>query len=197
MIKNNFTNVLGLILLLPLTNCGGSGSSTASSGCNPCIIYVSATTSTANLSGVSGADSICQNDANKPSSVGTAKALIVDGTNRVACTSANCSGGTSEHTDWVLQPSVAYTRSDSTYIATTTSAGIFSFNIPNPIYAPATNIWTGLSTDFTTAGDCTNWTNSAAVVDGEMGESDLADVSAIQIGTSFCHLTRALYCVEQ
>ncbi|GBF44125.1 hypothetical protein LPTSP2_34280 [Leptospira ellinghausenii] len=40
--------------------------------------------------GISGLDSQCNSDENKPSGSGTYKAMVADGTNRIACTSANC-----------------------------------------------------------------------------------------------------------
>ena len=48
------------------------------------------------------ADQKCSDDVDKPST-GTYNAMVVAGTTRRACSSANCGGGTGEHIDWVLQ----------------------------------------------------------------------------------------------
>ena len=84
-------------------------------------------------------------DSNYPGS-GTYKALITDGTNRVACTSANCAtGGAGENINWVLTPSTEYFRTDgTTEIGVTTSAGIFSFPLSNAITASGV-AWTGFA----------------------------------------------------
>ena len=49
-----------------------------------------------NLGGISGADARCSSDGNKPST-GTYKAMIVSGTTRRACSTANSGGGSSEN----------------------------------------------------------------------------------------------------
>jgi hypothetical protein len=91
------------------------------------MIFTTSGTNNGNFGGMAGADAYCTSDANKPTR-GTYKAMLVDGTNRVACTSSFCGGsGVSEHVDWVLDPTTLYSRSDGTPIGTTTSAGVFTF----------------------------------------------------------------------
>src|SRR5690606_20294444 len=56
------------------------------------------------------------------------KALLVHGTERVACTTAQCSGCASEHVDWVLSPNTHYLRADGvTLVGTTNDLGLWSF----------------------------------------------------------------------
>ena len=128
-----------------------SGSSGGSSGCSTCTIFVTTGTSDGLIGagGIAEADAFCMADAGYPGT-GTYKALIVDGTNRIACTTANCSGGAGEHTDWVLKASTAYVRSNgSTAIGTTTAEGIFSFPLTNSWASGSGKLLTRLFKNFT------------------------------------------------
>src|SRR6185369_3589397 len=93
----------------------GSGNP-GSSLCNPCKIFITANNYRPafdfyGINGVNSADTKCGAEAVTMSLSGTYKALIVDGTNRIACTSANCSGtGNAEHVDWVLRANTAYSQ---------------------------------------------------------------------------------------
>ncbi|PKA12234.1 hypothetical protein CH372_10220, partial [Leptospira meyeri] len=105
--------------------------------------------------GISGFDNHCNNSANKPSGSHTYKALISDGIKRRACSTANCSGGTSEHIDWVLKPNQQYKRKDGTTIIGTTNAnGIFVSSLTNVIDpdmfdGASDHVFTGVNADWT------------------------------------------------
>lgn len=153
-----------------------------------------------NFGGVAGGDTLCTTDANRPA-LGTYKAMIV-GTGRVACTTANCgTGGASEHTDWVLAPNMNYVRTDNTLIATSTSAGIFSFPLTAGFAPSGTNpeLWTGLTSTWLTSGgaNCTNWTTTGGT--GIVGIADLTTSGAINIYSQNCNRndSQRLACVEQ
>ena len=177
---------------------GDAGSGGGSSVCTTCKIFVTASGFTGSLGGVAGADAKCMSDANYPGH-GTYKAMIVDGSSRVACTSANCSGGTSEHTDWVLHPTTSYTRVDGTQIGTTTSAGIFSFPLSASISTVGNWTLTGLAATWTANGSrCLNWTSGVHAQLGQAGFSDHTDSGTIASATIFCDFaTAGLFCVEQ
>lgn len=156
-------------------------------------IYVTAITYGGDLDGVTGADTICGMDSGKPST-GTYKAMLAAAT-RIACTTASCSGGVGEHTDWVLQPSANYARTDGTAIGTTTSAGIFSFPLTNGIGTTGT-VWTGLASNWTnSANNCGNWDNSG--VNGTEANAANTDSSSIATALFGCGNSDHLYCVEQ
>lgn len=152
--------------------------------------------------GIAGADALCMADSNYPGN-GTYKALMMDGVNRVACTTSNCGGGVSEHTDWVLAASTTYLRSDdTTTIGTTTSAGIFSFPLTNAFSSTSNSIWTGLHANWTLAthhcdGTAAPWTSSLSSVLGKVGVSDSTASNAITDNNDQCNLLCNLYCVEQ
>lgn len=167
------------------------------------IFLTAGTWSGGSVAGVSGADSKCSADTNNPGS-GTYKAMIVDGTNRVACTSANCvTGGTSEGTDWVFIAGITYVQSDgTTELFTADDNGVYTGTLSTAISNwdnPSENdrAWTGLNTDWTSgSNNCTNWAESS----GYYGAYSNYTYTAAWFGASggdSCTRTFPLICVEQ
>ncbi|GIX41258.1 MAG: hypothetical protein KatS3mg129_0991 [Leptospiraceae bacterium] len=103
------------------------------------------------INGIEKADFVCNNDPKKPNN-NLYKAMIVDGTNRRACSTPECSGGTIEHIDWVFKPNTSYYRADDTLLFTTNDKGIIpsTENIVNSIThaGEVYEYWTGLDTDW-------------------------------------------------
>ncbi|EOQ97178.1 PF07588 family protein [Leptospira wolbachii serovar Codice str. CDC] len=175
-------------------------------------VFVTAATFDGNLLGITGADAKCAADTNKPAT-GTYKAMITDGTNRVACTTDNCGGGPGENFNWVFQPGEIYVRS-------TDSASLFTANASGIILAPAANMlnhsfdsgtpakeyWTGFAqTSYWQEASpnaeytCSNWTSNAFSADGgRVGASNSTTYSAIRSGSGrSCDANYYLLCVEQ
>ncbi len=133
----------------------------------------------------------------------TYKAMIVDGVNRVACTTENCSGGVSEHVDWVLQPYTEYYRIDgTTLIDQTNDKGLFTAPLTNTYRdAPGTNeafrIWVGIYNDWTSSSDnCDLWTSTES--SGTHARIDQTDNQAINYSGQLCSDNlNFLLCVEQ
>lgn len=80
--------------------------------------------------GIEGADNLCAlaKDNEQPALPGTGseyRAPLIDSGNRVACTSINRAGGSSEHVDWVLGANTSYKLPDGTVVFTTNASGIF------------------------------------------------------------------------
>lgn len=151
--------------------------------------------------GIQGADYLCMNDANKPST-GTFKALIVDHAtgHRIACTTAFCGGGAAEHVDWVLSANSTYYRVDgTTVIGTTNASGIFDFtaDLQNSMSATSSDVWTGLFSNWSTRSyDCNGWDGTGTEGDG--GNSGSTSVGSVSFTWSFCAMdTASLICVEQ
>ena len=158
------------------------------------------------------ADAICMADGAYPGT-GTFKAMLVDGVNRRACTTANCSGGVAEHIDWVFQPNTSYVRAAGGLVVMITNAdGIFVFgSLTNSFGAGATKYWTGLrnspAVDWVTdAADLCNdsgqpWDDaSGGVNQGNKGDEALtttASVAGAGTGPQCDNTTRTLLCVEQ
>lgn len=162
-------------------------------------VFLTATPNNGNLAGPTGGDSLCGLDGNYPGS-GTYKAMVVDGVTRIACTSANCGGGTGEHSDWVLAAATTYYRSDNTTeIFATDANGIFDFSgtLTNSFDTGGTRYWTGLNTDWTTsADDCGDWAGTGG--NGEEGVPTATDATAINDASAQgCTAARRLVCVEQ
>jgi hypothetical protein len=202
--------VLILLVFIIINSCGGSGNSSTSTSselvCESdqyCLAFLTTSTNNADVdansngNGIEEADTFCNADGNKPNSR-TYKALLVDGTNRTACTTANCgTGGASEHTDWVFQASTQYRRGDgTTIIGTTDSNGIFSFNLTNSIGTIFHSVWGGINSNWTTATDtCSSW--SVITGSGQTGLGDSATTLAIDHLTTNCNFSGRFYCVEQ
>lgn len=200
--------IITLISLLP--KCSGSSSTNetevhAINGGK--ILFITDSTFNGNLGGISGADDLCNSDANKPNS-STYKAMIVaDSPARRACTHPDCSNsGASEHFDWVLSPNTEYYRDDgTTLIGTTNSAGIFSFPLDNTyLLTEGSNdverIWTGISDDWINDYECSSWTVSTPGGFPNIGghaRIDATDSQAIRYSTQRCSEFSHLACVEQ
>jgi len=155
--------------------------------------------------GIAKADNWCQTEFGA-----TYKSMIVDGTNRRACTAANCvTGGITENINWVLRPNVTYTRSDGTTpLFTADWNGVWDFAaIPpawggsffNPLTTVRSIAWTGLWNDWRV--DISNWhcTSWTGVGTGEAGWSDVQiDTFLNGDGGAACTgIFYSLYCVEQ
>jgi hypothetical protein len=176
---------------------------TTAAACTTCKMFVTTSTYTgATIGGITGADAKCASDASKPAT-GTYKAFLVDDTNRIACTTANCSGGASENKNWVMKASTPYTRVDGTAIGTTTAAGIFPAFITNPISTTGDvlfgNIRTGMAfaKDWTSRvnGHCTNYTVSTGT--STDGDASSGTTNYLYVNGGACSGAKSLLCVEQ
>ena len=162
------------------------------------IIYLTSMPKKANFGGVNGADAQCNLS---PPTAGTYKALLVDGTTRVACTTAQCAtGGATEGVDWVLAPNTKYVRADgTTVIGTSSSSAIFAFPLDASIGTIGYSYWTGLNADWTTSTDtCSGWTQTSDVFasEGSANTSDNAAIAGVNEGCAM--LAGAFFaCVEQ
>ncbi|OFZ26902.1 MAG: hypothetical protein A2381_19950 [Bdellovibrionales bacterium RIFOXYB1_FULL_37_110] len=194
--------LLSLVMLALFSSCGDLSNqgdpNEACDGKDYCHIFISSSTTKGNLaasgSGIDEADAICT--ASKPANTGTVKAFLSDGTNRVACTSADCSGGIGEHIDWVLAANREYRRPGGAVVIGTTDAfGIFGFPLLSEFYSSAGTIFTGMTTDYRPANDCTNWTSTLGT--GTNGVLDSKLSNALSSADNSCNNTHHILCVEQ
>jgi len=212
---------VGLLAMLVLAACGSKSTEGQTDRCNPCKTFVTQSMFTGDLiteegsgmaNGIMAADALCMADANytnEAGGVGIYLALIVDGTNRVACTSGNCiTGGSSEHVNWVLHKNTAYYRSDGkTLVMTTNQNGIYDFgsgDLPASFAGGVINYWTGFSFPaWTTGRHCSAWTSSSNAGGnaniGDAGRSDQVGIEAISGPSNLCSANpwAGLLCVEQ
>jgi len=162
------------------------------------VIYLTSTPKKANFGGVSGADAQCNSS---PPIAGSYKALLVDGTTRVACTSAQCAtSGAAEGSDWALAPNTKYVRPDgTTVIGTTSAAAIFPFPLAASIGTSGVSYWTGLNANWTTSADsCSGWTQTSGFSASE-GLGDQTDSQSINgVSDNCATLAGAFFaCVQQ
>lgn len=177
-------------------SCGQDGVAPGFSGVK--LMYATNATYNGNLGGISGADAKCMSDVNYPGT-GTYKAMISDNTNRRACTTAFCTGGSSEHIDWVLKADTEYLRSpDNAVLGMTNAAGVFTSPFENPVAASGSQLhWLGfMNFSASATWHCANWTNGGAGADGR-----LDNVNNLQpwqgLGASGCLNLAKIICVEQ
>ncbi len=169
-------------------------------------IFITASQYNGNLGYPSGGDVKCNSDSNKPSGGSIYKALLVDASYRVACTSGDCTN-IAQNIDWVLRPNTTYGRaSDAKVIFNTNSAGIFVFTSGGTLTnsfdsGSQKNYWTGMNGQWQnpTTG-CYFWGSNSVIYDGASGYSDRIDVESIfsSVPTlGACQYSKYLLCVEQ
>ncbi|WP_244290288.1 DUF1554 domain-containing protein [Leptospira bourretii] len=206
--SNNNDNTAAAGALALVANNSSTSSSSTTPSCTTtgtCKIFIANPTAPINA-GISGFDTHCNNSTNKPSGSYTYKALVSDGIKRRACSTANCSGGTSEHIDWVLKPNQQYKTNDGTTIIGTTNAnGLFPVPLTNSIQPTAIDgssdlVITGLNDNWTAGDDCNDWTGTG---NGKYGAHIEVGIKAFSEATMACSdLINNTYkgkaiCVEQ
>ncbi len=168
------------------------------------FIFITTGTYNGNRGGLSGADTNCANEkSNNYSSLptGTYKAMLVDGVSRRACTTANCGGGVSENSNWILKPSQSYYH-PTTYalVFTTNAKSILDFPINSQLDTNATKFWwTGMDVDWTDPSDnCNSWAATGVTgYTGKGGELSVGFISRGLAGSTICTTNLHLVCVEQ
>lgn len=147
--------------------------------------------------GIMGADSLCMSSTGKPYTSGTWKALIA-GSARTACSTADCSGGAGENSNWVLAANTKYfTAGENKVIGTTNANGIFAFPLTNGLVNAAGFYYTGLNTDWTTSADtCSDWTEGT-MGDAAVGAPGAVNSTAITTAGLCVGPMNFVLCVEQ
>ncbi|MCE9499398.1 MAG: DUF1554 domain-containing protein [Leptospira sp.] len=161
--------------------------------------------------GIAGADAICAtektaNFSTLPGNASDYKAMIVDGTNRRACTSANCTtSGTSEGISWVFKASTTYYLPDKSVVLTTNGNGVVV--LPNlttgltKAFDPSSSKkwWTGLNLDWTlfNIDYCTVWTIGTTVPSAMAGIGNELGQNSINGSFDACNNLYRLICVRQ
>lgn len=163
-------------------------------------IYVTAAVPSGNLGGIAGADALCMSSGRRPSSVAIAKALVVDGVSRRACSTAFCAGE-KESIDWPLQGNVSYYNTAGNLIGTTNAKGLFF--LPMPSYRGFSTtyetIWTGLNANWTSnSANCMGFTSASPAAMSKVGISFVPVQQLIDNGTNSCDSAiQSIVCVEQ
>ncbi|WP_167882434.1 DUF1554 domain-containing protein [Leptospira sarikeiensis] len=175
---------------------------------NDKLIWVTSLTKTGNLnSGMTVADDSCNDgaDPNKPTDMGSAtyKALIVDGSTRIATTNGSTSAG---QTNWVLDANQDYYLKSgslpySNRVFTTNSSKLFSFGSLTTAFSGsgADSFWTGLNSNWTTSTNhCNMWTDDiTSGINGQFGIGNALGSSSISSGAASCSVAKKFICVQQ
>ncbi len=126
------------------------------------------------------------------------KAFAIDGVNRIACTTGNCNGGTSEHLDWVLNVATDYYSQSKVKIFTTSASSGIINNLDQILDSTGLEFWTGLNNNYTTGLRCSNWNSPLGAFTARtgIGNTTFKD-DFISKQSTFCNLTRRVLCVRQ
>jgi hypothetical protein len=162
-----------------------------------CYIYATAGAWLGDLGGspgIAGADARCMSDSNKPSS-GTYKAIIGDGSTRVATITADVGDG---QLGWVLYASTEYRRPDGLTVMTTGTNKLFLFGaLSNPIASSGT-YHTGFNSGWITNAHCNQWSDNTGGAQGRYGTGGSTSQTTITLSQTACNsTTRGIYCAQQ
>jgi hypothetical protein len=162
-----------------------------------------------NYNGVAGADAKCNwsSDPNWPASGGVYKAMLVDGTNRSACSETQGQGfsdcgsqGITAHIDWVLRPNITYVKSDGILpLFTADFNGVFAWgNLAMQLDTDDYVVWTGFSDNerwSVSSSHCSTWSTNTGL--GDYGLANQTGYRFIKEWNQSCAGEARIYCVEQ
>ncbi len=154
-------------------------------------IFITTDTREGSFGSVSVADDLCKLHGASIDSALTYKAVIVDGSSRVASIAEG-------RVDWILTPNAHYYRSDGSSFGYTNGDAYFIFgdsSHPMSQLTPAAvDIWTGMKNDWTTGMTCSEWTGAG---DGAYGNSASMDDTLIYSGEIAPGSSLNFLCVQQ
>jgi hypothetical protein len=185
-VASSLTNGTTYYFALAAIHAGGESSLSGESSGTPSAtkrIFITQGTWDGNLGGLSGADTKCNADANKPGGGATYKALLPG--------------------NGALAASTSYVRADgTTAIGTTSGSGAFTFPLTNSIGTSSVFVWAGT----TSTDTCNNWTDASSIdfggcvgFRGTQGFANNTATNSVQASPQCCSagVVRSLYCVEQ
>lgn len=163
--------------------------------CSQKRVFVTNTTYTGNIGGLSGADSNCQSQADAASLGGTWKAWLSDA-------STNASSRLS-------QSIVPYVKVDGTTVVVNNWSDLTDGSLNSAINKDqygntqsGLDVWTNTDTSgnriaSVTSYTCTNWSSSSNRVRSYYGDSGYTNIQWTNQGYNTCNKTFRLYCFEQ
>lgn len=194
----NNVNVVGVTAVaapnIPAASCVGS----------ECYLFFTATAYNGNLGGISGADSKCNSDTNKPNG-SNYKAVLIDGKDRQACKQGyDCITAPTTNPgetliDWALYPNKTYKRAeDGLTVGTTNSSGTFNTNFTYALSTSVIGFWTGMDSSWKVNNkDCSWWTNTATTAFIGKGVAITNPSSAFGFASGTCSSAFPILCAEQ
>lgn len=169
--------------------------------CSPCNVFVTTNAYQPGVSftSIAAADARCKSDPGYPGLGAVYKALLVAPGQRIACTTANCSGGPSEHVNWILHANTTYRRlSTMVTIMETNANGIFVFGtLSSPIWDGVPGWWTGINADWTFNSACGDNAWGTTAGNARFGDPNVTSSGALTNGLDPCTTTGSkLICVQ-
>ena len=162
-------------------------------------VFVTSTTHTGNLGGISGANSICNTRADAAGLTRNYEAILSD--DSVAADSSQ--GLSFVGAIYIVDSSNEKTLvagSGSDLWSADTSALTQQINVDengNTILS-TTSTWTGTNSDGGSQTDnCSNWSSSSSSDDGEIGDTSSTIGDWVEGGTATCNQSLRIYCVSQ
>lgn len=143
--------------------------------------------------GVPGADVICATNPKCP--LGSlCKAVIINGTSRIASVTANLGDG---QVDWVLNPNTHYYRTDgATLISNTNSTALLQIPFSNVIDSNVTGSWIGSASGWVYGPNhCQNWSDNTNFYTGNSFRTLNTDITFFG-GNFSCNVPYYLLCTE-
>lgn len=169
--------------------------------CGPAKRIMAGDLVTGDMGGIAGADLVCDASASAALYSGDWDAFLVDGTNRKACTNADCLGDMGVDPTWVMDANMKYYSVDSnTVVGTTNANGIFAFDLMGAMANGPGFYYTGLEADWTASADnCADWTNDLAgfAAVGVPGAVDSEAIYKAAVGGCPNSMMNFILCVEQ
>ena len=153
-------------------------------------VFATANGYNGNLGGLTGADAICQSEANTAGYAGTYKAILSSSTVSAAS-----------------RLTVSYPIANAYNGSTVAAANLWVGSISTPILRPSGNnpgnAWTGSYSDGTIAGansssyQCVDWTSSSTSKNAEHGYADSTTQWLDYDNSNNCHTQFVLLCLQQ
>lgn len=155
---------------------------------------------TPNQGGVAGADAMCRTELGS-----TYRALVVDGSTRIASTTAYAGTG---QVGWILQPYTRYVSAETGLLVFITdhtrllgAVNGVGANLYHPIRSSddGWGAWIGANADWTSGVDCGDWSSSLNTVTGLACNATATTTTTFPNsgGVSDCAQLRRFFCVEQ
>ena len=141
--------------------------------------------------GPAGADSVCNQDANRPWAYSAYKAILVDDA---------LARRPVPPTDWPLLAGTQYYKPDgSTPLDLSDANGIFAPPLTNALTGTVADVWTGMNNMWAlnVGLSCQSWTSNLLADNGRVGAANSATATFVNAASRTCDQPATLYCAEQ
>lgn len=170
---------------------------------NEKAVFITANTFQGNLGGASGADTLCNNVANKPTvTAGSVCDTVLQNSSFKAMVGqSGVREASPVPTDWVLRANTRYFDCESgNEIFPTLTDQLIDFANMNGgalTISGLNTVWTGFDAGWGIGLNCLDWSDSGTGENANYGDASYIDTNFIHINDMSCDNSLPLYCVEQ